>query len=322
MRKAVARAYEELTGCRPLFIFSGWGGELSEARRAFLENRPPARPMSAPTRAQASETTMPGMSIERTDDGRWWYLRVGAFCSTDDVSLYQLRERLTAALTGGSAAGTPLTGDEREAVRILGEYLAELPPGFPNGVEAIDVKERLTLGLLRAVHRVATSRLVPAPASLSGAGEVSDDVWQLDQAIEDAIALPRPAGQIARLRAIRDRLAASGARVPDGARDGVIEQCANVCELEALGDDVSAEPDRAYNLAIRHAAHAIRAMKSTPTPGASGREEGITLSRAEYEKLLDGCDPMRAFERKLDAESPATDAAHQSGRDTPTGTGR
>lgn len=41
MREAVERAYRELTGKTPLFIFSGWGGELDEDERAVVENRQP-----------------------------------------------------------------------------------------------------------------------------------------------------------------------------------------------------------------------------------------------------------------------------------------
>lgn len=41
MRLAVARAYKEITGKDPEFIFSGWGSELSEIRLAVVENREP-----------------------------------------------------------------------------------------------------------------------------------------------------------------------------------------------------------------------------------------------------------------------------------------
>lgn len=41
MREAIARAYEELTGQPPTFVFSGWGGELTEAERAVVEDRLP-----------------------------------------------------------------------------------------------------------------------------------------------------------------------------------------------------------------------------------------------------------------------------------------
>jgi hypothetical protein len=41
MREAVARAYEEITGESPVFIFSGWGAELTEPERAVVENREP-----------------------------------------------------------------------------------------------------------------------------------------------------------------------------------------------------------------------------------------------------------------------------------------
>lgn len=41
MREAIRRAYMEVTGQEPKFIFSGWGGELEECERAVVENRPP-----------------------------------------------------------------------------------------------------------------------------------------------------------------------------------------------------------------------------------------------------------------------------------------
>ncbi len=37
MRAAVARAYREITGRDPDFIFSGWGGALTEGERAAHE---------------------------------------------------------------------------------------------------------------------------------------------------------------------------------------------------------------------------------------------------------------------------------------------
>lgn len=36
MRQAVRRAYWELTGQEPQFIFSGWGGELTDSEKAAL----------------------------------------------------------------------------------------------------------------------------------------------------------------------------------------------------------------------------------------------------------------------------------------------
>lgn len=41
MRKAVEKAYRELTGEDAKFTFSGWGGELTELERAVVENRLP-----------------------------------------------------------------------------------------------------------------------------------------------------------------------------------------------------------------------------------------------------------------------------------------
>ena len=41
MRAAVRRAYKEITGQEPTFLFSGWGAELTEPERAVVENREP-----------------------------------------------------------------------------------------------------------------------------------------------------------------------------------------------------------------------------------------------------------------------------------------
>lgn len=40
MRAAVSQAFEQVTGFEARFIFSGWGGELTEGERAVVENRP------------------------------------------------------------------------------------------------------------------------------------------------------------------------------------------------------------------------------------------------------------------------------------------
>jgi hypothetical protein len=40
MREAVRRAYRELTGDYPEFIFSGWGATLTETELAVMEKRP------------------------------------------------------------------------------------------------------------------------------------------------------------------------------------------------------------------------------------------------------------------------------------------
>jgi hypothetical protein len=41
MRAAIAKAYLELTGREPDFLFSGWGGKLDEGERAVVEDREP-----------------------------------------------------------------------------------------------------------------------------------------------------------------------------------------------------------------------------------------------------------------------------------------
>ena len=39
MRNAVRRAYKELTGEEPKFIFSGWGAELTDTERDIVNGR-------------------------------------------------------------------------------------------------------------------------------------------------------------------------------------------------------------------------------------------------------------------------------------------
>lgn len=37
MRDAVSKAYKELTGRDPVFLFSGWGGELTKGQREVAD---------------------------------------------------------------------------------------------------------------------------------------------------------------------------------------------------------------------------------------------------------------------------------------------
>lgn len=37
MREAIRKAYQEITGQEPTFLFSGWGGELTEQERAVVD---------------------------------------------------------------------------------------------------------------------------------------------------------------------------------------------------------------------------------------------------------------------------------------------
>lgn len=40
MRRAIERAYYEITGQEPSFIFSGWGAELTEVERKVVDRVP------------------------------------------------------------------------------------------------------------------------------------------------------------------------------------------------------------------------------------------------------------------------------------------
>lgn len=41
MRQAIARAFKEISGYEPDFIFSGWGAALRESERAVVDDRLP-----------------------------------------------------------------------------------------------------------------------------------------------------------------------------------------------------------------------------------------------------------------------------------------
>ncbi len=41
MRQAIAKAYREITGQFPEFLFSGWGAELNECQRSIVEEVKP-----------------------------------------------------------------------------------------------------------------------------------------------------------------------------------------------------------------------------------------------------------------------------------------
>lgn len=47
MRRAVADAFERLTGKQPDFIFSGWGAELTEGQQQIVGEHPGEDPMDA-----------------------------------------------------------------------------------------------------------------------------------------------------------------------------------------------------------------------------------------------------------------------------------
>lgn len=67
MRDAVAAEYKKLTGQEPAFIFSGWGGELTEGERAVVENRLPPTP---PADAALADDALCESLIEASDM-RW-----------------------------------------------------------------------------------------------------------------------------------------------------------------------------------------------------------------------------------------------------------
>jgi hypothetical protein len=46
MRDAVSAEYRRLTGEEPTFIFSGWGGELTEGERAVVDDTPIAEQLA------------------------------------------------------------------------------------------------------------------------------------------------------------------------------------------------------------------------------------------------------------------------------------
>ena len=48
MRQAVERAFKEVTGVEPQFLFSGWGAELDEFERAVINEDEPLPQDEAP----------------------------------------------------------------------------------------------------------------------------------------------------------------------------------------------------------------------------------------------------------------------------------
>ena len=69
MRVAVCSAYELLTGQEPEFLFSGWGGSLTEAERAVVEERMP-RPdpyRELQEAAEAAEETLTRQGYSEND---------------------------------------------------------------------------------------------------------------------------------------------------------------------------------------------------------------------------------------------------------------
>lgn len=79
MRRAIAKAFREVTGRDPQFTFSGWGQELTESERAVAEDREPkvCHPhlytckncgIEPTTTASALET----ISAQHDETGRMW----------------------------------------------------------------------------------------------------------------------------------------------------------------------------------------------------------------------------------------------------------
>lgn len=63
MRDAIGAAYKKLTGQRDEFLFSGWGGELTEGELAVVESREPVYE-PRPTLEQALKSLLNSYSVE------------------------------------------------------------------------------------------------------------------------------------------------------------------------------------------------------------------------------------------------------------------
>jgi len=87
MRQAVAAAYKALTGEDNVFIFSGWGTELTEEERAVVEDRdprpapPPAAPEKPGVAAAAREDVQSALRCVRMALGVYAMRDVGGMCS-------------------------------------------------------------------------------------------------------------------------------------------------------------------------------------------------------------------------------------------------
>ena len=73
MRRAVQKAFVDITGTNPEFCFSGWGGKLDEAELSVVENRPPSAAHEADWRLRNAAPEL--LSIAR----RWAALDAGAW---------------------------------------------------------------------------------------------------------------------------------------------------------------------------------------------------------------------------------------------------
>ena len=87
MRDAVRVAYKALTGEDDIFIFSGWGGQLTEIRRAAHENREPL----LPTYGESSIE----ISLECQSGWHWTAAVVGGVFK--EYSLYSPEQKHTPA---------------------------------------------------------------------------------------------------------------------------------------------------------------------------------------------------------------------------------
>jgi hypothetical protein len=59
MRTAIRHAFREITGSDEEFLFSGWGGSLTEPERAVVENRKPRMPVLQSSKERCSKCDEP-----------------------------------------------------------------------------------------------------------------------------------------------------------------------------------------------------------------------------------------------------------------------
>lgn len=156
MREAVSRAYLELTGEEPAFLFSGWGAELTESERAVVEDRLPATPARSPVdnaldRLYVMADRAAGKDVRAADL---------AAITTVRKELERLRDERDAALdreAGTSDAFDDMRADRDSYDDLLGRKMAERDE-WHKRAESAEAELKLARDGLRWVEQMTAGR--------------------------------------------------------------------------------------------------------------------------------------------------------------------
>jgi Lar family restriction alleviation protein len=118
MRQAIIRAYREITGQDADFIFSGWGGSLTEPERAVVEDREPVGARPSPL-----EPRTPLWEAESLEDYLYLYVYGEAGKAVSDVRLHAIVSELRTMREGGSfdrpRSGTLHHGSNKDCPSVI-----------------------------------------------------------------------------------------------------------------------------------------------------------------------------------------------------------